>query len=61
MTFEQLTQPLDPSPVDITITFDLAAMRADASLKALLGGDGYLDPTKLLNVQAILAYTGQVF
>jgi hypothetical protein len=61
VAFPQLAQPLANSPTTITLTFDLAVMRADQTLKTLLGNDQYLDAAKLRGVAAILAYTGPVF
>jgi hypothetical protein len=47
---------------DWTITVDLATVRASQQLAALLDSEHqYLDPTKLLNLELIVKYTGEVF
>jgi hypothetical protein len=45
-----------------TVTVDLATVRASAQLAGLLDAQHqYLDPTKLLNLELIIKYTGEVF
>lgn len=46
---------------DWTITVNLGVLKGDATMKQLLDATGYLDPTKFVNIEAILAYEATVF
>lgn len=56
-----LTVPQATFEGDWTITVNLGVLRGDATMKQLLDSTGYLDPAKLLNIEAILAYDATVF